>query len=50
MYTLEYQEGRNAYADGLDVKFNNPYERNSEKYKDWYDGYRDAEYEDKSED
>jgi len=51
MYTsLEDQEGRNAYADGLDLELNNPYEMDSEKYEDWREGYRNAKYEDESED
>jgi len=48
--SLEYKEGREAYADGLDVEYNNAYERNSEKYENWRDGYRNAKYEDESED
>jgi len=48
--SLEFKEGREAYADGLDIDLNNPYLVNTEKYADWEHGYNEAKYENESED
>jgi hypothetical protein len=45
--TLERREGYEAYGEGEDFFFGNPYDKNSDEGKEWEIGYIMAEEEDK---
>lgn len=56
MQTLEYKEGKEAYAEGKSILLDNPYryrsstdEGDSEKFDAWLDGFMDAREEDDQE-